>query len=305
MTDFFISQDCHQPLLHGSKAALDLAFGLWTGGDQMGDTQGGEGTLKLRAGITVIGHGIMTKEAEAVGVHDHGEEVLAKESSKMFEVIPSGVGGDKDRAQKFAGMIIDGEQEGLLFRGRPPLVDGRIVLPEFADAGALPSPAGFGTRFGLADQFWKACSGKGGHGLAVAFETESGFEFISHELKIGRFLKWQEFLEEANGLGRPVRPMVTAGGFGGEAGAFLEEASAEPVKMGSADLEVMGGIRGVNLTAIELPEDLLEKQVGKSSCDLLSIFFIATSQSNDRPLVEGFRRPSLRSGLLKPSTKGR
>jgi hypothetical protein len=31
-------------------------------------------------------------------------------------------------------MIIDGEQEGLLFIGRPPLVDGRIVLPEFADA---------------------------------------------------------------------------------------------------------------------------------------------------------------------------
>jgi len=42
--------------------------------------------------------------------------------------------------------------------------------------------------------------------------------------------------------------------------------------MGSADLEVMGGIRGVNLTAIELPEDLLEKQVGQSSGDLLFIF---------------------------------
>ena len=29
------------------------------------------------------------------------------------------------------------------------------------------------------------------------------------------------------------------------------------------------------------------------------------SQTNCRPLVEGFRRPSLRSGLLNPSTKGR
>ena len=66
--------------------------------------------------------------------------------------------------------------------------------------------------------------------------------------------------------------MVTAGAFGGEAGAFLEEARAEPVKMGSADLEVMGGIRGVNLTVIELPEDLLEKQVGQASCDLFFIF---------------------------------
>jgi hypothetical protein len=165
-------------------------------------------------------------------------------------------------------MIIDGEQEGLLFAGRPPLVDGRIVLPEFADAGAFPSPAGFGTRFGLADKFWKAGSGKGGNRLAVAFETKAGFELIGHELKIGRFLQRQELLEESNGFRRPVRPMVPAGAFGGEAGAFLEEASAEPVKMGSADLEVMGGIRGVNLTAIELPEDLLEKQVGQPSCDL-------------------------------------
>jgi hypothetical protein len=213
----------------------------------------------------------MTKETEAVGVHDQGQEVLEKESSKMFEVIPGGVGGDKDRAQEFAGMIIDGEQEGLLFLGRPPLVDGRIVLPEFADAGAFPSPTGFGARFGLVDKFWKACSGKGGHGLAVAFETKAGFEFIGHELKIGRFLQRQEFLEEANGLGRPVRPMVTAGAFGGEAGAFLEEASAEPVKMGSANLEVMGSIRGVNLTTVKLLEDLLEKQVGQSSGDL---FFI-------------------------------
>jgi hypothetical protein len=198
--------------------------------------------------------------------------VLEKESSKMFEVIPSGVGGDKDRAQEFAGMIIDREQKGLLFIGRPPLVDGRIVLPEFADAGAFPSSASFEARFGLVDKFWKACSGKGGHGLAVAFETKAGFKFIGYELKIRRFLQRQELLEEANGFGRPVRPMVTAGAFGGEEGAFLEETSAEPVKMGSANLEVMGGIRGVDLTTIELPEDLLEKQVGQPSRNLFFIF---------------------------------
>jgi hypothetical protein len=32
--------------------------------------------------------------------------------------------------------------------------------------------------------------------------------------------------------------------------------------MGAADLEVMAGISGVNLTLVELPEDLLEKRVG-------------------------------------------
>ena len=51
-----------------------------------------------------------------------------------LEMIPSGVGGDKEGDQEFAGMIIDGEQQGLLFIGGPPLVDGGIVLSQFIDA---------------------------------------------------------------------------------------------------------------------------------------------------------------------------
>lgn len=69
IADVFVSQDGHQTFLQGSKAAFDLAFGLRTGGDQMGHAQGREGALELRTGIPVIGHGIMAKEAEAVGVH--------------------------------------------------------------------------------------------------------------------------------------------------------------------------------------------------------------------------------------------
>ena len=76
----------------------------------------------------------MAKEAQAVGVHDHRQAVLEKEAAKMLEMIPRGVGGDKDGAQEFAGMIIDGQQQGLFFIGGPPLVDGGIVRPEFIDA---------------------------------------------------------------------------------------------------------------------------------------------------------------------------
>jgi hypothetical protein len=35
----------------------------------MSNPEGGESALELGAGIAVIGHGIMAKEAEAVGVH--------------------------------------------------------------------------------------------------------------------------------------------------------------------------------------------------------------------------------------------
>ena len=144
IADVFISQEGYQALLQGSKAAFDFAFGLRAGSDQMGHAQGGEGALKLGTGIPVIGHGIMAKKAEAIGIDDQGYAVLEKETAKMLEMIPRRIGRDKDCAQKFSGMIIDGQQQGLLVGGRPPLVDGGIVLPEFAQTGAFPAAAGFG-----------------------------------------------------------------------------------------------------------------------------------------------------------------
>jgi hypothetical protein len=44
-----------------------------------------------------------------------------KEAAKM---IPSGVGGDKDGAEKFACVIIHGQQQGPLLIGGPPLSRG-------------------------------------------------------------------------------------------------------------------------------------------------------------------------------------
>ncbi len=107
--DFFIGQEGDQTFLQGAESAFDLAFGLRAGRDQMGDPQGGEGALELRTGIPVIGHGIMAKKTQAIGIDDQRQGVGEKEAAKMFEMIPGGVGGDKDRAQEFAGMIIDGQ----------------------------------------------------------------------------------------------------------------------------------------------------------------------------------------------------
>lgn len=182
--DIFIGQDGHQPFLQGAKTAFDFAFGLRAWGDQMGHAQSGEGALELGTGIPVIGHGIMAKEAEAVGVDGQRQAVLEKEAAKMLEMIPRGVGGDKDRAQEFAGMVIHGQQQGLLCWGRPPLVNGRIVLPQFIDAGAFPAPPGFGPRCRLAEEIGEMGSGAGGHRLAMTLEVEPGFQFVGHELEV-------------------------------------------------------------------------------------------------------------------------
>ena len=112
-------------------------------------------------------------------------------------------------------------------------------------------------------------SGKSGHRLAMALETEAGFQLVGHQLKVGRLLEGEELLEEGDGLRRPVRPMVAAGELGGQVGAFSEEACAEPVKVGAADLELEGGISDVDQPLIELLENLLEKQVSEAFCDLL------------------------------------
>jgi hypothetical protein len=63
--------------------------------------------------------------------------------------------------------------------------------------------------------------------------------------------------------------MVAARAFGGELGAFPEEAGAESVKVGAADLEVVSGISGVNKPFIKLMKDLPEKEVGEPISELL------------------------------------
>ena len=226
IADAFVGQERDQALLQGAKAAFDLAFGLRARGDQMGHAQGREGALELRAGIPVIGHGIMAKEAQAISVDDQRQAMLEPEPAKMLEVIPGGIGGDKDRAQKFSRMIIDGQQQGLLGGGGPPLVNGRIVLPQFAPAGAFPTAAGFGARFRLAEEVWEMRSDKGGDGLPLAFETEAGGQFIGHQLKVGRFLQRDEIFEELAGLRWPIGPVATTGELGAELGAGLQPAGA-------------------------------------------------------------------------------
>jgi hypothetical protein len=102
-------------------------------------------------------------------------------------------------------------------------------------------------------------SDKGGYRLPVAFETEAGFQFVGHELEVRRLLERNELFEEGDDFRRPIRPMVATGKPGGELGVFLEKAGAEPVKMSTADLEVVGGISGINGPFIELTEDLLKE----------------------------------------------
>lgn len=112
-------------------------------------------------------------------------------------------------------------------------------------------------------------SGEGRHRFAVALEAKAGFQFVGHELEVGRLLQREELFEEGDGFRRPVGPMVAARELGGEVRAFCEEAGAEAVKVGATDLELEGSLSDIDQPVIELLEDLLEKQVGEAFSELL------------------------------------
>ena len=52
-------------------------------------------------------------------------------------------------------------------------------------------------------------------------------------------------------------------------GAFSEEAGAKPVKVGATDPKLERGLGDINQSFIELPEDMLEEQIGETFGDLL------------------------------------
>jgi len=134
IVDALESEQGQKAFLEGAETALDLAFGLGTRSDKMRDPQRGERPLEFRAGIPAIGRGLVAEEGQSVGVEGHGTAVPEEGAAEVFEMMPGGVGRDKSGPEVFAGMVVDGEEEGLLVLGRPPGVDGGVVLPEFADA---------------------------------------------------------------------------------------------------------------------------------------------------------------------------
>ena len=208
--DALEEQEGDQALLESAGAAFDLSFGLRARGDPMGDPQGGEGALELRAGISSVGGGPVAEDGQPIGVEGQRAAVPEESGAEVLEMVPGGVGGDEGAADVSPRVVVDGEKECLLVVGRPPGMDGGVVLPEFADAGPFPSAPGLGHRGQCPDLIGKVAPGMSGDGLAVALEGEAGRQFIGDPLVVGRPLQGQEGPQEALDLDRPALVMVAA-----------------------------------------------------------------------------------------------
>ncbi len=258
--DFLVGQEGQEPLLEGAEAAFDFAFGLRAGRDQMGDPQRREGPLELGTGIPAVGRGLMAEEGQAIGVEGQRPALDGEGVAKVLEVVPSRIGGDEDTPHQLAGVIIHRQEERLFVQGGPPLVDGGIVLPEFAHWRTLPPAPGLGGRRRRADQQWEVSAGVGGDGFAVALEGEAGRQFIGDELVIGRSLERQEVGEELLHVGGPGDAMVASGEVETEGVRVLKPGGAQAEEMGAADLQKLRGGVGVEVALVEGVQDLLEER---------------------------------------------
>lgn len=141
--DLLEGQQGEQAVLEGAEATFDFPFCLRARSDQMRNAQGGEGSLELGTRIAPIGRGLIAEEGETVGIERLRTAMLEKGPAEVLEVVPGGVRGYEGGAEVSAGMVVHGEEKGLLGFGLPPGVDGGVVLPEFADGGEVkPALAG-------------------------------------------------------------------------------------------------------------------------------------------------------------------
>jgi len=144
--DFLIGQKGDEAVLEGAEAAFDFPFGGSVRSDAMGDAQSGQGALELGMSVQAVGGGSVAEKRQAVGVNAGGHAIGFKSQAEVLEMAPCGVAGGEGGGEDFAGVIIDGQDKSGVALGGPPRMRGGIVLPEFADGGALPAAAGFGTR---------------------------------------------------------------------------------------------------------------------------------------------------------------
>jgi hypothetical protein len=166
-------------------------------------------------------------------------------------------------------VIIERQEESLFILGGPPLVDGGIVLPEFAHLGALPSSPRLGSRSWRADQPWEVPAGISGDGLAVALEGAASRQFIGDKLVVGRSLERQEGFQELPHILRPSGTMAPPGEVQGEGGRMLKPESAQTKEMGAADIEQLSGGGRVELPLVEGVQGLLKEREGDALAELM------------------------------------
>ena len=187
-----MGKKCDETLLESSESAFDFALGLGSRSDPVSDLQGPQGALEFAFGVGVIGGGTGAEKAQAVGINAQGNAVGNKGGTEVLKMVPGGVRGNEAPSYIEARVVIEGEQEGLLPGCGPPLVDGTVVLPEFAGIGTAEAAIGARLSRRGGDELGEVSFGVGFNGGTGAGKVEKPEQFVADELVIGRSLNRQE-----------------------------------------------------------------------------------------------------------------
>ena len=247
-----VGHESDEAALESSEAAFDFSFGLRSWGDEVSNAQSEQGALKLALGIGVIIAGAGSEKAQAVGVDGLRDPVCFKGLAEVGEVIPRGVGRDETPGDIEAGMVVNGEQENLLLRSWPPLVDRAVMLPEVADFGAAETPVGAVFSLGSWSEMGEMGFDVGLDTGARSRKTAETQQLIADELVIGRILERKKAFEKRASLWRPRHEVVAATGAGLEGMPPAQPRATELVETGFADPQGMCSLIGIHVAGVEV-----------------------------------------------------
>ena len=225
----------------------------------MRDVERPQGTLELAARVGVMIAGAWPEQTQGVGIDRLGQAVTLEGLAEMLEVIPGGVSLDEAAGDKQTLAVINGKQQGLFVRGRPPLVDRTVMLPEFADVGAAEAPVGALFGCGRGNQMGKVGFDVGFDAGAGSLEVAKPLHFVGDELIVGRALHGQEALEEFEDRRRPLLTPVSSAGCGLIAGLVLEVVRSELIETRATHSQARGGTKCVECAGVEILEKAADK----------------------------------------------
>ena len=168
--DLICGEQGREAFLPVVVAALDLAFGLGSGGVAQGDAVKVEGLAELGEGVGGVGEeeGVVIDvegEREAVGEEDAGEEIEV--SGESLGWVKTGAGVEA------SGVVEDVEESLLLKLAWQPGVRRGVVLPERAEVAGLPAADGLGGLFIAGVRGEMAGDGPAADTGAVGLEMET------------------------------------------------------------------------------------------------------------------------------------
>jgi hypothetical protein len=222
-----------------------------------------------------------------VGLKDAGEKI---------EVGQQGFGGIEARTGVQARGVVENVQEDLFVgaAGQPGVRRG-VVLPERAVIAGLPAFDGFGRGFVAGIRGELVFDGPASDAGAVGFEVEAAEQFAGDGAVGARRFGGEEFGDQRDDFGGPLRMVIAAGGsgrpgLGVAGGAGAEVLGVKLVETGTCQSQFAGRSAGADLAGAITVQEVADEWSGQSFDQLW--FFMGPKITEERWIFRFLAAPA-------------